>query len=145
MVDAERDPLGTVQLEPSGATWAMAFDASASDIAWRRADEKAVHAVAADTDGDGVPDHEDDFPMDPTETNDADGAGLGDNAETDIGTDPTNPDTDGDGINDGDEVAAGSDPTDPNDPNAVPLLPGIGLGILLSLLLRSGTRRAHER
>ena len=134
-----------LQLEPSGATWAMAFDASASDIAWRRADEKAVHAVAADTDGDGVPDHEDDFPMDPTETNDADGDGLGDNAETDIGTDPTNPDTDGDGINDGDEVAAGSDPTDPNDPNAVPLLPGIGLGILLSLLLWSGTRRAHER
>lgn len=143
-----------LELDTAGATWAMAFDASSFDAGWRRADEKAVHAVAADTDGDGVPDHEDDFPTDPNETTDTDGDGLGDNAETntgnfdgptDTGTDPTNPDTDGDGINDGDEVATGSDPTNPNDPNGVPAVPAIGMGLLLSLLLGLGVRKTRKR
>ncbi len=42
-----------------------------------------VAALAADSDGDGVRDDEDDFPNDPTETTDTDGDGIGNNADTD--------------------------------------------------------------
>ena len=64
-----------------------------------------------DTDGDGVPDHQDAFPNDPNESADADGDGTGDNADLDDDNDtvpdlddafPLNPsesvDTDNDGI-----------------------------------------------
>jgi len=40
-------------------------------------------APAADSDNDGVPDDQDDFPNDPAETTDSDGDGTGDNADTD--------------------------------------------------------------
>ena len=46
----------------------------------------------ADADGDGVPDEQDAFPNDPTESADADGDGQGDNADTD---------DDNDGVEDG--------------------------------------------
>ncbi|MEO1575658.1 MAG: cytochrome c peroxidase, partial [Pseudomonadota bacterium] len=50
-----------------------------------------------DTDGDGVPDDEDAFPTDPTETADSDGDGVGDNADA-FPNDPTETeDTDADG------------------------------------------------
>jgi len=67
-----------------------------------------------DSDSDGVPDDEDAFPDDPSETSDNDSDGIGDNADPDddndglsdgdeagAGTDPLNPDSDGDGVNDG--------------------------------------------
>jgi len=96
------------------------------DIAVTSSNEQSVLVLlqlAVDTDSDGVPDDEDDFPNDPGETTDTDGDGTGDNADTDddndglsdteeatYGTDPLNPDTDGDGVSDGDEVVAGRDP-----------------------------------
>lgn len=81
----------------------------------------------ADMDGDGVPNEDDAFPMDPSEQVDTDGDGIGNNADTDDdgdgysdeleeaeGTDPGNAsntpsDADGDGITDG------LDPDDDND------------------------------
>lgn len=48
-------------------------------------------ACDPDDDGDGVPDTEDAFPFDPSETGDLDGDGIGDNADTD---------DDGDGVAD---------------------------------------------
>ena len=60
-----------------------------------------LHASAADSDGDGIPDHEEDTHPD----------GYFDpNQDT---TDLYNPDTDGDGASDGDEQAAGTSPQDP--------------------------------
>ncbi|TQV87605.1 collagenase [Aliikangiella coralliicola] len=62
-----------------------------------------------DSDGDGVPDSEDAFPNDPTETKDSDGDGVGDNADAFPNDASETKDTDGDGIGDN------SDPF-PNDP-----------------------------
>ncbi len=53
-----------------------------------------------DDDNDGVPDVEDDFPLDPNETVDSDADGIGDNAD---------PDDDNDGVADADDA----DPLDP--------------------------------
>lgn len=53
-----------------------------------------------DSDGDGVPDVDDDFPSDPTEDTDTDGDGVGDNAD-EFPFDPNeNSDVDGDGVGD---------------------------------------------
>lgn len=60
-----------------------------------------------DTDGDCLPDSEDEFPVDPTEWLDTDNDGIGNN--TDI-------DDDNDGIEDTDEYLLGFDPLDPSDP-----------------------------
>ncbi|MRX26971.1 hypothetical protein [Kangiella sp. HZ709] len=57
----------------------------------------------ADTDGDGVDDANDAFPLDPNETTDTDGDGTGDNADTD---------DDNDTFSDVDEGTCGSDPLD---------------------------------
>ena len=56
-----------------------------------------------DKDGDGTPNDEDAFPLDPEEDTDTDEDGTGDNADTD---------DDGDGQSDEDEIACGSDPLD---------------------------------
>lgn len=77
----------------------------------------------ADTDGDGIPDGQEDHDYDDISNADeyqqgtllvvdvdSDGDGLSDVAELIRGTDPDNPDTDGDGETDGYEVANGSDP-----------------------------------
>lgn len=73
--------------------------------------------TVVDTDGDGVPDHKDPFPLDPKEWADADGDGVGDNADPDDDNDGTadltDPDADGDGFT---AAALGGD--DCNDTNA---------------------------
>lgn len=63
-------------------------------------------ASVLDSDGDGVPNATDAFPLDPDETADTDGDGLGNNAD---------PDDDGDGVSDVDELGLGLDPLDPSD------------------------------
>jgi len=101
-----------------------------------------------DTDHDGVPDEDDAFPNDPTESVDTDSDGIGNNADTDddndgltdtdeinvYGTDPLMRDTDGDGLSDGDEIANGLNPLDPTD-CPVELCPPPGSGILKILPL----------
>ena len=83
-----------------------------------------VDAGAGDRDGDGVPDTEDAFPDDPTESADFDGDGLGDRVDTD---------DDGDGFTDEEEAIAGSDSRDASDSPLRGLSPYI-LGRLLQLL-----------
>ncbi len=56
-----------------------------------------------DDDNDGIPDSEDDFPNDASETIDTDGDGIGNNADTD---------DDADGYSDELEIEQGTDPTD---------------------------------
>jgi len=57
-----------------------------------------------DSDGDGVPDSEDDFPFDPSEFRDSDGDGIGDNSD-DFPFDPSEfRDSDGDGIGDNSDM-----------------------------------------
>jgi len=107
-----------------------------------------------DADGDGVPDNEDAFPNDPSESVDSDNDGIGDNADTDDdndgmpddyetanGLDPlSNSDAGEDADNDGatnlEEFLAGTDPNDADSveacalDDAVPPLPsGSALGI----------------
>ena len=80
-----------------------------------------------DSDGDGIPDDEDTYPLDPT-NGDADLDGLLNTEELGLGTDPNNPDSDGDGYSDGDEVESGSDPLDPVD---IPLASGLPIWLLI--------------
>ena len=88
-----------------------------------------LDSVDTDIDGDGVPNTQDAFPTNSSESIDTDGDGIGNNADTDDdndgltdaqeivnGTNPLNVDTDGDGINDKDDVY----PLDTNNqPNAL--------------------------
>ncbi len=64
----------------------------------------AGDACDGDDDGDGVPDFEDAFPLDPYEQVDTDSDGIGDNAD---------PDDDDDGYSDEEELAEGTDPLNP--------------------------------
>ncbi len=64
-----------------------------------------IDSLDPDIDGDGVPNEEDAFPRDKTESVDTDGDGIGNNADLD---------DDNDGYSDADEIAYGSDPLDPN-------------------------------
>ena len=78
----------------------------------------------SDSDGDGIPDASDAFPLDPSESVDTDGDGIGNNADPDDDgdglsdvdevqwqTDPLVSDTDLDGLSDGAEVSQGRNPT----------------------------------
>jgi hypothetical protein len=84
-------------------------------------------AVVPDSDGDGVPDDEDDFPNNPDETVDTDGDGTGDNGDTDDDNDgmpddwenihgfntlqnDADGDPDGDGITNLNEYLGGTEP-----------------------------------
>jgi hypothetical protein len=84
--------------------------------------------AANDSDGDGVPDDQDEFPFDPDEWLDTDGDGIGNNADEDddddgmpddweiqYGLDPlrddADEDPDGDGISNIDEYYNGTNPT----------------------------------
>lgn len=90
--------------------------------------------AVTDSDGDGVPDADDAFPDDPTESMDTDGDGIGDNADTDDDDDGT-PDADDDfpddptesTDSDGDGVGDESDAF-PNDPNESADSDGDGIG-----------------
>jgi uncharacterized repeat protein (TIGR02543 family) len=84
-------------------------------------EEIVIHGTnpgVLDTDGDGVKDSKDAFPLDNTEWLDTDHDGIGDNADTDddgdgysdvdeisiYGTNPKRADSDGDGLSDPDEI-----------------------------------------
>ena len=68
----------------------------------------------ADTDGDGIPDvEEESLGLDPNSA-DSDGDGLNDADEIAAGSDPLLVDTDMDRLNDGDEIANNADPTNPD-------------------------------
>ena len=97
---------------------------------------QAIITTSTDSDGDGVANSLDVFPLDPAEWSDADMDGIGDNADIDddndgiadfpdpdddndgltdldesiLGTNPLNADTDGDGLSDGEEVMVGRNP-----------------------------------
>jgi uncharacterized repeat protein (TIGR02543 family) len=80
--------------------------------------EYGTNPTKPDTDGDGVKDSKDAFPLDPAETLDTDHDGTGDNADLDddgdgltdvdeintYGTNPKRADSDGDGLSDPDEL-----------------------------------------
>jgi hypothetical protein len=128
---------------------------------------------AADPDGDGVPNAQDNCPDTPNGPQlDLDGDGAGDACDddddddglldlyetntrhyvspTDTGTDPRDADTDGDGIDDGAEVAGGTDPNDPRDPlpafpPQVPALGARGHALLAMLLLGAGLAGVKRR
>jgi hypothetical protein len=75
----------------------------------------------SDRDGDGVPDTDDTFPDDPTETSDLDGDGVGDNSDS-FPDDPTETsDLDSDGVGDNSDAF-------PNDPTETSDLDGDGVG-----------------
>lgn len=114
-------------------------DFSWSFTTWLDYDDDGLpDSTDPDDDNDGVPDDEDDFPLDETETTDTDGDGTGDNADDDddndgfldeweehLGTDPLDDtesplDTDGDGIPDGDTNNTESWMDDDDDNDGVP-------------------------
>jgi Bacterial TSP3 repeat len=66
-----------------------------------------------DTDGDGVPDDEEERRGTDPNNPDTDGDGLSDSDERRYGADPLDPDSDDDGINDGEEVELGLNPAEP--------------------------------
>ena len=83
----EGEPVSQTQAEPLKKQAASATTASAA-MTQEPIKNQATNPLEPDTDGDGLPDGE----------------------ENDIGTDPTSTDTDGDGLSDGDEVEGAATP-----------------------------------
>ncbi|MEC9071586.1 MAG: hypothetical protein VX938_04365, partial [Myxococcota bacterium] len=81
--------------------------------------------VLEDGDGDGIPDVQDLFPSDPSESGDGDQDGIGDNADTDDDNDGTPDDIDADDDNDG---TTDEDDALPSNPNETVDTDGDGMG-----------------
>lgn len=88
---------------------------------WFVAQKNPNEPADDDTDGDGIPDQDDAFPLDATESLDSDDDGTGNYADTD---------DDGDGYKDQFELEMGSDPLDSHD---IPILGGLS-PVLLHIL-----------
>ena len=118
---------------------ATAYDGSNNESGY--SNQISYTVPYTDTDGDGVPDYQDAFPSNPSETVDTDGDGIGNNADTDddgdgmpdtwenqYGFNPleddASDDEDGDGLSNLDEYRAGTDPVIPQD-NFEPDAPGL--------------------
>ena len=79
-----------------------------------------LDSVDTDIDGDGVPNANDAFPLDSSESIDTDGDGIGNNADAD---------DDNDGFSDIDEENAGSDPLVASDVPTVPVLEALSVNV----------------
>ena len=103
-IPSEDNPNTTIVLQKSGRAPAIGFDTDLDGV---------VDDEDDDDDGDGVPDSEDDFPLNPYETSDFDGDSVGNNSDNDddndgvadvddlFDLDPNDwRDTDGDGVGD---------------------------------------------
>ena len=82
---------------------------------------RLVGYISSDTDGDGVPDHNDAFPNDANETTDSDSDGVGDNSDAFPDNANETTDSDGDGVGDNSDVF-------PNDANETHDDDGDGVG-----------------
>ena len=105
---------------------------------WFLAQNNPNEPADDDIDGDGIPDQDDTFPLDATESLDSDGDGIGNNADTD---------DDGDGYTDQYELETGSDPLDSSDmPTSGGLFPALLhiLGAKQTETERSGSSRLRE-
>ena len=100
----------------SSAQWIWSAGLKSDSAIYTRKEFYFTEPLESDTDGDGVSDRDDDFPLDVTETIDTDSDGIGNNEDTD---------DDNDGFPDGYEVSFGADPLDGDS------FPRSGLNILL--------------
>ncbi len=80
-------------------------------------DEEETEPNLTDSDGDGVIDIDDVFPLDPTETVDSDGDGVGDNSDAFPNDANETLDSDGDGIGDNSDATPNGEPNDDLTPN----------------------------
>ena len=118
---------------------ATAYDGSDNESGY--SNQISYTVPYSDTDGDGVPDYQDAFPANPSETIDTDGDGIGNNADKDddgdgmpddwenqYGFNPLEDDAsgdeDGDGLSNLDEYREGTDPLVAQD-NLEPDAPGL--------------------
>ncbi|MGD2186698.1 MAG: fibronectin type III domain-containing protein [Desulfobacterales bacterium] len=131
--DAGKNTTCTVSGLDEGKTYyfaATAYDANGNESGY--SNQVSFTVPFGDSDGDGVPDNEDAFPSDASETTDTDADGIGNNADTDddndkmpdawelqYGFDPliddASDDRDADGLSNLDEYYAGTDPVVPQD------------------------------
>jgi len=95
----------------AGDTYGFLMKGSHYDSSYLLVGTLTITLPVADSDGDGVPDNQDAFPNDPTETVDTDGDGVGDNGDA-FPNDPSEwADSDGDGHGDNGDAF----PSDPSE------------------------------